>query len=600
MKRLVFLLFPLLFLLPHAQAQSTQNSCIQGACYGFGAPQGACVGAFVYSDISQTPVQAYSCSNGGWVKSGGSGGGASGPVLISTNLVSRYALTDGSGTAPIDSSGNGHAGIFPGGAGNPTWSTTGLMFNGSSNFFTAPGTRAARTIVWVSSLPSALNNSIPVNPQFVSPFGVTDLSFLYGGNSFYGTHPGVSSAGSTQQFSNDSLQGTHVWALTLGTNQTTDPDQLYKDGVPSTYTGSLLGTTGFATADLEVGGVNSGFDTWFPGQISFIEFFTDEKTPTQIAVESASIQSIVAARGVSFSTPVDPTVKSLYIAVGDSLTNGEGVIPSSQFITPTDTFDVLNYGLGNAGSDITNQLFFNRELPKLRRNGGRNVIRLWIGTNDISTLTGTNASALAGIQAYCAKARQAGFQTIFSTAIDRTGESAALQSLNAFTIGQNGCDLTLDLAANALLGATGANTNTTNYQGDNVHLTQVGQQNLVAPAETRAINLLAKVKSPQPSATVTASTYTMVDADLYLPVSPASNSVAVTLPDCTYFTGLTHSIKNLQASGANTVTVAPASGQLVDGSATAITVANAATLVVKDVVINRSTAGCSWVRVQNN
>jgi hypothetical protein len=83
-------------------------------------------------------------------------------------------------------------------------------------------------------------------------------------------------------------------------------------------------------------------------------------------------------------------------------------------------------------------------------------------------------------------------------------------------------------------------------------------------------------------------------------VSPAANSVAVTLPDCNYFTGTTHSIKNVQATGANAVTVAPAAGQLIDGSGSAVAIANGATLVLRQVVLNRTTAGCSWLKVSNN
>jgi trimeric autotransporter adhesin len=112
--------------------------------------------------------------------------------------------------------------------------------------------------------------------------------------------------------------------------------------------------------------------------------------------------------------------------------------------------------------------------------------------------------------------------------------------------------------------------------------------------------MLEHLKSSNTSATVASATYTMTDYDLYLPISPAANSVAATLPDCNYFTGTTRSIKNLQGSGANAVTVAPAAGQLIDGSAAPVTVSNGATLVLRQIVPNRTTAGCTWVKVSNN
>ncbi len=333
----------------------------------------------------------------------------------------------------------------------------------------------------------------------------------------------------------------------------------------------------------------------------YFEAFSDEKTPAQIQQETAAITQMVQSRGVAYNKGPSPAIKDLYVAVGDSLTNGEGVNPSSQYITPGDTFDVMNYGLGNADTDDLSEMFDAREAPLYRHNAGRNVIQLWAGTNDVSTRGGTAQTALDGIRAYCRKAKAAGFQTIVSDMISRTGHDTDMQALNGLLTTQDtGCDLVLDLASNPLLGAVGANANGTYYQGDNIHLTQAGQQNLVAPAETRAINLLARMKASDMSPTVTAPTYGIADYDLYLPISPAANPVAATLPDCNYFTGLTRSIKNVQSSGPNTVTVAPASGQLIDGSGNALTVANGATLVLRQVVLNRTTAGCSWVKVSNN
>ncbi|MEO6911876.1 MAG: SGNH/GDSL hydrolase family protein [Edaphobacter sp.] len=435
----------------------------------------------------------------------------------------------------------------------------------------------------------------------MTPFSVPDLSVTFGGNGYYGHHPAVGMAGTYGDPSSDTLQGTHTFALTLGTNNSTDPNVFYMDGVPTAYLSARWGSAGHATADYQVCGANTGYPTYFGGSFYYFEAFSDEKTPTQIQQETAAVTQMVRSRGVAYNAVPNPTIKDLYLAVGDSLTNGEGVNPSSQYIAPADTFDVLNYGLGNADSDDLFEFFDAREAPLYRHNAGRNVIRLWIGTNDVSTRGRTAQQALDGIRAYCRKAKAVGFQTIVSDMISRTGHDPDMQALNALLTTQDtGCDVVLDLASDARLGATGASTNTTYYQGDGIHLNQATQQNIVAPAETRAINLLAHLKGTGISPTVTAAAYTMADFDLYLPVSPAANSVAVTLPDCNYFTGMTHSIKNVQAAGANAVTVAPAAGQSIDGSASALTVANGATLLLRQVVLNRTTAGCSWLKVSNN
>ena len=540
----------------------------------------------------------YLREDGTWAAVNASGGPT--PTQLATNLLVRYAMTEGTG-APQDTSGNGNHATLPGGAANPTWTAQGISCDGSSQYFNSVATRGARTFVWSSTESVPLNAAVPAGPQFVTPFGVPDLSVLEGGNGYYGSHPGVGINGTFNSQSNDTLQGTHTFALTLGTDASIDPDRFYVDGVETTYIGARGGSAGLATAAYQVCGVQSGFPTFFPGSFYYFEAFSDEKGPGQIAQETAAVTQIVQGRGVAFKSSPSPTIKDLYLAVGDSLTNGEGANPSSQFLAPSDAFDVVNYGLGNADSDDLFELFDAREATLYRHNAGRNVLRLWVGTNDVSTRGRSPQQALEGIRAYCRKAKAAGFQTIVSDMISRTGNDTNMLALDTLLTTQDtGCDLLLDLASNPLLGAVGANTNTTYYQTDNTHLTQAGQQNLVAPAETRAINLLEHLKSSNTSVTVTSAAYTIADYDLYLPIDPATNSVAATLPDCNYFTGLTRSIKNLQTSGSNTVTVAPASGQLIDGLNSAITVANGATLVLRQIVPNRTTAGCTWVKVSNN
>jgi trimeric autotransporter adhesin len=529
-----------------------------------------------------------------------SSAGSAGPGQIATNLLVRYALTDGTG-APKDSSGNGNNATVPGGSANPVWTSQGISCDGASQYFNSAGTRAARTFVWSSSQTVSVNSPAAAGPQYVTPFGVPDFSLSFGSNAFYGNHPAVSSGGNyNNSASSDTLQGTHTYALTLGTNSTSDPDHFYVDGVETTYLGVRSAAAGTATAAFQVCGMSSGFPTYWPGAFYYFEAFSDEKTPVQVSQEVTAVTQIVQARGVAFKTVPDPTIADLYLSVGDSLTNGEGVTPSSQSIAPTDNFTVLTYGLGNADTDDLFEMFDAREAALYRRNAGRNVIRLWAGTNDVSTRGRTPQQALDGVRAYCRKAKAAGFQTILSDMISRTGNDTNMLALDALETTQDtGCDLVLDLASNPLLGAVGANTNNTYFQGDNTHLLEVGQQ-IVAAAETRAINLLGHLKSSATSPTVTSATYTIADYDLYLPISPAANSVAATLPDCSYFTGLTRSIKNLQSTGGNTVTVAPSAGQSIDGSSAPVTVANGATLVLRQMVPNRTTAGCTWVKVSNN
>ncbi len=541
----------------------------------------------------------YLREDGTWATVNGTSGMAG---QLSTNLLARYALTDGSG-APQDSSGNGNNATLPGGTANPTWTTQGISCNGSSQYFNSAGTQSARTLVWVSTETPQTTGAGPVGPQFVTPFGVSDKSLFFGGNEWYGNQPALAvNAAQAGSLSNGTLLGTHVFALTLGTNTTTDPTQFYIDGALVSSATAMGAGVGKATGPYQVCGTATGAATYFPGSFYYFEAYSDEKSAAQVAQESSAVKQAVQSRGVAFTPAPDATIKNIYLSIGDSLTNGHGVTPSSSFITPTDSFDVVNYGLGGSLTTDLAYMFDARDAALYRRNAGRNVIRLWVGTNDfVSSPTRTSQQALEGIRSYCRKAKAVGFQTIVSDMISRTGQDSNMLALDALLTTQDtGCDLVLDLASDARLGAVGAYANTTYYQGDGIHLTLAGQQNIVAPAETRAINLLSHLKSSEISPTATTATYTMADFDLYLPVSPAANSVAVTLPDCGYFTGLTHSIKNVQAAGANTVTATPAAGELIDGSTTPIAIANGATLVLRSVVLNRTTAGCSWLKVSNN
>ncbi len=581
--------------LPVFQASGSGHAA--GAVPDPGATAGAT--RYLREDGAWTAMPAAVPAAGNAGAGAGSGMGAG---QIGVNLLARFGLMDGSG-APKDSSGNGNDALLPGGGANPVWTAQGISCDGSAQRFRATGTRGARTFVWSSTEAVPMNSAFPAGPTYVTPFGVADLSVSLGGNNYYGSHPGVAlyRTGVYNDRSSDTLQGTHTFALTLGSDSASDPNRFYIDGAETTYTGARGAAAGVATADYDVCGISTGYPTYFPGAFYYFEAFSDEKTAAQVQQETAAVTQIVASRGVAFKAAPDPTIRSLYVAVGDSLTEGEGPQPSSRFIAPGDAFDVLNLGLGSANTDDLLELFEAREATLYRRNAGRNVLRLWAGTNDVSGGGRTPQQALDGIRSYCRKAKAAGFQTIVSDMISRTGNDNNMLALNALLTSEDtGCDLVLDLASNPLLGAVGANASTTYYQGDDLHLSLAGQQNLVAPAETRAIDLLAHLKSSNTSATVTAAAYTIADYDLYLPVDPASNSVAATLPDCSYFTGMVRSVKNLQSAGANAVTVVAMAGQTIDGSAGAVTVGNGATLVLRQIVPNRTTGGCMWVKVSDN
>lgn len=137
MKNLAFwalLSLGLLFLLPNhhtVYAQSSIEKCQQGACTGFGPPSGSCVGAYAYSDLSQTPPVFYSCKGGAWVQSAGTGTGA---PLKATTVSTASACNNGSNPAVCGSAAAGLV-LMPVGVSTLQVNTTAITAN-SQVFFT--------------------------------------------------------------------------------------------------------------------------------------------------------------------------------------------------------------------------------------------------------------------------------------------------------------------------------------------------------------------------------------------------------------------------------------------------------------------------------
>lgn len=103
MKKLILALAACaLFLVPHRAHARSIESCKQGACYGFGPPQGAAsTNGYIYQDVSQSPTALYCPKGGVWTPCGGSGGGDLTSFIIG-NLAPLFtaALGGSSTTAP--------------------------------------------------------------------------------------------------------------------------------------------------------------------------------------------------------------------------------------------------------------------------------------------------------------------------------------------------------------------------------------------------------------------------------------------------------------------------------------------------------------------
>lgn len=113
-----------------------------------------------------------------------------------------------------------------------------------------------------------------------------------------------------------------------------------------------------------------------------------------------------------------------------------------------------------------------------------NILIIFAGTNDLAA-TRTGAQVYADYQTICAAARATGFKIIIASPIDRAttglvaGWDTQRQNLRTLFAGDSSfADTYVDLAADTTIGVTGTALDTTYFQSDKTHPTDVGYQYL--------------------------------------------------------------------------------------------------------------------------
>jgi len=323
--------------------------------------------------------------------------------------------------------------------------------------------------------------------------------------------------------------------------------------------------------------------------------YSTEKTSAQIANIYASIFPDLQARNVPIlGAPRLNSLGNQFIAVGDSLTYGEGASNHTTTSYPAQTIPLLNdaFTLNNLGVEsVTNGDVLSNCLnfyePAISSMAAKSVVVDWIGTNS----TTDTADWMGG--ANCLK--RTGAKLILVSLKSYTGADSAMQTASAF-YRKNWSSLAdgfVDLQDVPLLGASGASTDST-YFADGVHLTDAGYA-LVAQYVANAVNKLFG-SSDASYNTATASTYQMVAADGFLFADNTNNAIALTLPDCLGYAGV-FKVK-AGSNGANAITIQNAvAAETVDGvnliGSPKALAANSTTrfLVVPGPL---TTGGCTW------
>lgn len=440
-----------------------------------------------------------------------------------------------------------------------------------------------------------------------------------------------------------SIEGVGGCHLTTIVRNTGVMDAVYIDGhLSSGYnftntlgTGALTPTTSFALGSAPYATLAAAYKHPYP--IYFFNAYNRILSASEIAANYGAIQKFMDYRGVP-NTILQPTTFSdagnQIIAGIDSLTYGyaatpvtgwPGYLTTNAGYTPvvTNPYAVINniatvgYQLKQAVAECTT-----RGYTSINPNASTTVI-LFGGTND---LNGT-ATAVAGLPAVsaqltyqrmrrlvqCWKGATPQPRIFLMTMISRTGNSTgngsvtndSLKNLYNDLLRKDyaGADGLIDIASDPAVGQDGASANTilptacgggVCFAGDHVHLVANGQQRLAAMVSSYINWADAKTSVTNPTV-ITAATYTEVAGDVAISASPTV-AQTITLPTVIGLVGTDRYIFNTTTQ---VVTIAAASGELINGQATIVCAANTkcslvGVLGVYGVTGGDSSAGAHW------
>ena len=527
----------------------------------------------------------------------------------------NYAVN---GTTLIDASGNGNNGTLCAGSNAPSPQPVGMAFPLQSCVNLPATLNNAQTIVFslyinpansatLTQVPVFLSNTVGFNHQFNIFFyanyptgGFSNIDAAYA-PAVYDLGPTTTAVGITS--------GYHVFALTRGAGtpgNCTSLDHLYIDGVEYASYG-VQGCSGSeqTSGNLTIGSSVSGY---MPGNVYRTIFYPGTLTAAQIAVDSNVIRNQDIARGVVTSAQPQPLAVPALNVAGDSITfgyslTGPNLTPYSALLSLTNppTTGVNNWGISGmtlysiAGSEP------NRVGPLCRTAAGPAVYTIFSGTNDFLLIAGaTPNSVFNTLASIISEMKVAGCRVGVVTMISRQG-SGTSNGGASFAVDKNaynslilsgaraaGADFIVDAAANPNLGADSAYANSTYFQSDGAHPTEVGQQ-LIANAFSNAYNYTFGHNKASPNVVSTA-TYQMLSGDGAVSLT-GPGAQALTLPDCTGPSGAIYYLNN---STGVAKTVLGGVNQPINGLATAITVPANSSLALFDVPNPETVSGCHW------
>ena len=571
------------------------------------------------------------------------------PASVVTNgIVVEYQFADGPGATTVsDTSGHGNNGIV---VGTPTFNPPligGVTLSPTSYIAVSSAANTAATLMAYSctsptttmpQLPTYISSTISggsagvygidVYGQVINPAGFTGAGL----GSF---NPGVF-LNSFQPLAGETINGCHL--LTWIRNSGNVSDQLYIDDHQTSFyqitssTGTLgtsLTSSGFAIGNIPLATLPAS--AYWPFPVYYFAAYNRALSASEIAAQYATVQAMVQKRGdIPTATPTYTDSGSEIYTVGDSITCGYNTANLCSLNSNggwpyflANTANLLNnpYTVVNgatSGWRLSNLLQecqtrgYSNLLP-----GTADTVMLMIGTNDLMTTSlplipvETTYQRLRRVVA-CYKNAPTRPRVYVTTIPSRTGTTNGVANdlirdqYNTRIRGDAaGADGVFDLAAFPGLGADGAAANPTNaclggpcFNTDGLHPTTAGDQYyaLYAGAYINAQDAILSGNAPK----LVTGSYTESAADASIYVNPATGNVTITLPSSIGLVGLSRIIANVQTTGANTVTIVPATGEYIDFS-TSYVLPNGSKLRLKAVLGSTeglanpaATSGAHW------
>lgn len=540
---------------------------------------------------------------------GGSSSTSSSSTTPISGALADYNFLEGTGTTIKDLSGHGNNGTLGTSTGAPTWVGNGLAFdiaqyvtlpaaiNPANTFcvsaYIVPGTSmgADLTLLQYSFLiTSSLGASGP-NPS------LTKETPGSGGFQFVGIYaPGVWSNGSTGTGTSGLISGFHTLCYVLGTGGG-NVDRIFIDGAEASYTGQAASAGLQTSGNLYLGATsvtNLGPSAGLLGTMYRFAAFAGQLTPVQIQQVSTQMTTEVASRGVAVTPVVAPSAGAQLYVVGDSITFGTNGVPYITLMTFANqpAWTLNNFGVGGVTVQGIVESEPYRLAPLCRSVQGPAWVIAMAGINDFSRTPDDAASVASFMNAEVGILKNAGCHVLVGTILSNSIFDSSKNAYDIILLNQAkafGADGVVDFAANPLMGADGASTNTTYFGSDGLHPTTAGYT-LMAAAASNSMNYYFGSTLANPHV-VTTTTYTLVSGDRAVVAAPTGNA-AYTMPDCTGPSGETYTIMNPQS--AHTLSIVGGSSQPINGLGTAITISSNSTVVLRDVPNPKATSGCGW------